>query len=91
VQRVPLTSLLELGLVMNRSDEMNDTYTFTFRIDPALNSGFTEAFNQGEPWWWVDGDGNPAAGNVDLTGAVAISVHRGSILVWETERCSQLK
>lgn len=64
-------------------------YTFTFKINPDLNGGYIEAFNQGgEPWWWVcnkPGDtfcDGPAAGDVDLTGAVLIAVHEWDEKIW---------
>lgn len=46
-------------------------WTFTFNIDPALNGGCDQAFNQcGEPWWWAMKDGEIAgAGEIDFTGA----------------------
>jgi hypothetical protein len=49
---------------------MND-WTFTFNIDPTLNAGATEAFNQcGEPYWWAMKDGGIlGAGDINFSGA----------------------
>lgn len=62
---------------------MRNNMTFTFQVDPALNAGADEAFNQcGEPWWWAVSAGEIlGAGYVDLTGATFKSLHNGSDLV----------
>lgn len=67
-------------------------WTFTFRVNPQINNGYTEAFNQGgEPWWWLDKGPyeGPAAGNVDLTGATLIAIHSDGDKVWEPPSESQ--
>lgn len=59
-------------------------FTFTFKVDPDLNDGFTHVFKQGdEPWWWYTKDNDddpmngPAAGPVpDFTGATFVSLHQ---------------
>lgn len=67
---------------------MNQSYyTFTFLIDPRLNSGFGVAFNQGgEPWWHYEDnrEGFPqiCTGNCpNLEGATLLSVHDGNKLI----------
>lgn len=62
---------------------MNDAYTFRFKIDPELNEGYEYAFNQSEPWFWVEAsDGGYAAGDVDLKGAKLIGVFIGPTQIW---------
>lgn len=49
-----------------------DYFTFSFNVDPYLNSGYTEVFKQGdEPYWWYcSDDEGPAVGPVpNFTGA----------------------
>ena len=61
-------------------------FTFTFKLDPDLNSGYTQAFKQGdEPWWWYTTDNDddpmkgPAAGPTpNFKGASFVSLHDGS-------------
>ena len=70
------------------NDKQENYFTFAFNIDPELNSGYTEAFKQGdEPWWWyTKGDdgpaaviNRPAAGPVpNFTGATFKSLHQWS-------------
>jgi hypothetical protein len=66
---------------------MDNLWTFTFTLDPKLNSGYKEAFNQcGDPYWWiVDEEGNMAVGEVNLTGAVFKSLHDSNIVVVEAK------
>lgn len=74
------------------NDAQKDYYTFSFKIDPELNSGYDEAFKQGdETWWWytksggdLKGGEGPAAGPVpNFEGAVFKSLHQ-----WSTELLS---
>ena len=64
-------------------------YTFMFSIDPELNDGITEVFNQcGEPWWWaVKGDTLAAGGieDLDLTGAKFTGLYVGNKLLIKGE------
>jgi len=65
-------------------------FTFTFSVDPELNDGITEVFNQcGEPWWWaVREGGNMGAGDIeslDLTGAKFTGIYVGSKLLIKGE------
>lgn len=63
---------------MNEHQEKH--FTFAFYVDPDLNSGYTEAFKQGdEPWWWYVKEDDPgaAAGPVpNFTGATFKSLHQ---------------
>lgn len=71
---------------------MNNDYTFTFSVDPKLNGGITEVFNQcGEPWWWAEKDGEVIGAGGDtlnLTGATFKSLHVGSTLVLGRDKCT---
>lgn len=63
-------------------------YTFTFEIDPDLNHGFDEAFNQGGESWWHYEDSKSefpkiyAGGTPNLTGAVLLTVHNGNEIIY---------
>lgn len=65
---------------------MKGYYSFSFEIDPNLNSGFNEAFNQGgEQWWWFTKPGETGAaagGPPDLTGARCKAVHEWDRQIW---------
>lgn len=61
-------------------EDVANFFTFTFNVDPALNSGYNVAFKQGdETWWWYLNDATsdgPAAGPTpDFTNAKFKSLH----------------
>jgi hypothetical protein len=63
-------------MAMNKEQEKY--FTFAFNVDPELNSGYTEAFKQGnDDWWYVNDQAGAAAGPVpNFTGATFKSLHQ---------------